>query len=322
MKENFFLYHFNKLFYSNKPILIYLKNISITFISGKDRKEYLQNQFTNDLNILKKYEYNYGSYCNISGKVISIFLIFDYFDNSYACLHRKSISNIQFNEIKKYSVFSKINILKKKKLKVFGIFGKKAKILLEKCFDISFNKFNVIKKDNFIFLRINDEIEKFIVIFSDNKINIFKKKIFNKFKKKKCIEWDFLLMISGFPILEIENCKKFNPISLNLEKFNAINFNKGCYKGQEILSKIKYKNFNKKKIFLLYGISKKIPKIGSRIFKFVNNDYIFFGIVLFSIKINNFVLVQCILNNSVNKSILFKIENIKKSIFFIKNFYI
>ncbi|WP_343154671.1 hypothetical protein RJK70_01425 [Buchnera aphidicola (Pseudoregma panicola)] len=320
MEKNFFSYYFNKLFYHTKPILMNLKNISITFISGKDRKEYLQNQFTNDLNILKKNKYSYGTCCNIKGKIISIFLIFDYFNNSYACLHRNSISKIQFDEIKKYSEFSKVDILIKKKIKIFGIFGKKSKTLLEKCFKISFNKFNVIKKNNFIFLKIDNEIERFIIIVSNKEVDFFKKKFFKKFKIKKCIAWDFISMKFGFPILEIENCKKFNPISLNLEKFNALSFNKGCYKGQEILSKIKYKNFNKKKIFLIYSISKKKPIIGSRVFKILNNDLIFFGTVLFSIKIKNFVLVQCIFNNFVDEKVLFKIENIKKSIFFLKNF--
>ncbi|BGI51513.1 MAG: tRNA-modifying protein YgfZ [Buchnera aphidicola (Ceratovacuna japonica)] len=322
MKKLFVLNHFKKLFYSDKPILVYLKNISATIVSGKDKKEYLQNQFTNNLNLLKRNKYSYGSYCDVNGRLINIFLIFNYLDNNYAYLCRKSVFKYQFDEIKKYSIFSKVNIFNEKNIKILGLFGKNSKVVLEKFFNISFNKFNVVKKDSFIFLKLN-YLDKFIIVFPSEKIYFLKKFFFNKCKLKKNIEWDFLLMISNFPILEKENCKKFNPISLNLRKFDAIHFDKGCYKGQEIISKIKYRNSNKKKIFLLYGISEKTPIIGSRVLKIIdNNEYVFFGTVLFSIKIKNYVLIQCVLNSVVENNVLFKIENINESIFFVYKYKI
>ncbi|WP_343191816.1 hypothetical protein [Buchnera aphidicola] len=322
MKKSIFSFYFKDIFLKDKPLLVFLNNISINIVSGKDSKIYLQNQFTNDITDLKENNYGFGSHCDVNGKIISVFLIFNNCLNNYIYLQRKSISKIQNLEIKKYAIFSKVDIHTSTSLAAYGVFGKNSKIFLEKYFNISFKNNNLIKKNDFIFLKINGIIKRYIIIANYKKIECLENKKNFHFETKKNFLWDLLNMEIGFPILEEKNCRKFFPFSLNLKKFNCISFKKGCYKGQEILSKIKYKNINNKRLFLIYGVSEKIPKIGENIFEYIKNTFIFSGKVLFSIKMNKFVFVQCVLKSTVNKCSSLKINSIKKIFFYIKKIYI
>ncbi|WP_343188982.1 hypothetical protein RJI84_01435 [Buchnera aphidicola (Chaitoregma tattakana)] len=318
MKHSFCFRYFKKVSNSNKLFLYNLCNISLVIVSGRDSKKYLQSQITNDLTLLSNHEYGVGSCCNIFGRVISVFLIFRYSSSSYAYLHRNSVLKYQFDEIKKYSVFSKVNILTSKNFVIYGICGKESLIFLEKYFSISFLNKSVVKKDNFTFLKINSVMKRFIIISTYKDIQIFIENNFKKFCYRPLQEWDFWDMDIGFPIIEKKSCKKFFPSSLNLEKFNAVSFHKGCYKGQEILSRIRYKNPNKKKLFLIYSISKNVPNIGERILKITKYGKIIFGIVVFSVKIDDYIFIQCVLNNIVTKNTILKIKSIYKSVLTIR----
>ncbi|WP_343188107.1 tRNA-modifying protein YgfZ [Buchnera aphidicola (Ceratoglyphina bambusae)] len=297
--------------------LIYLENWSLVTVLGKDSKKYLQSQFTNDIEKLSRNRYSFGSHCNVNGKIINIFIIFHYLDG-YAYIQRNYTSEIQVNMLKKYSIFSNVCIFESQKNKLFGFFGKSSKFFLEKHFNISFNYNHVIRKKNIIFLRIKFPIERFIIISSIKVINRFKKKFLNKIIFENYSVWDLFDMEFGFPIITKIYCQKFFPNFFNSKKLNLISFNKGCYMGQEILCKIKYKNIKNKKLFLIFSRCNVLPNIGDNILKIKKNKNIISGKVLFSVKNKNYTFVQCILNNKIKKDTLFKIENINKNIFFLK----
>lgn len=89
--------------------------------------------------------------------------------------------------------------------------------------------------------------------------------------------------------------KKSIPAEYGFFELNAISFEKGCYIGQEVMARIKYKGVIRKKIYL-------IEIIGDN--DFIKNDEITFedrkiGNVLSSIKNNNKILSLAILKNSI-----------------------
>lgn len=57
---------------------------------------------------------------------------------------------------------------------------------------------------------------------------------------------------------------KFIPLSMNLEKLKGIDFKKGCYCGQEVIAKMKFRSINKYSLYWLVSVSNlNIPEIGS-----------------------------------------------------------
>lgn len=82
-------------------------NVLAISVSGPDAREFLQGQLTCDVTALEDGQCTLGAYCNIKGKVESLFyLIRD--DETYFLYLHPDLADLTLNELKKYAVFSKV----------------------------------------------------------------------------------------------------------------------------------------------------------------------------------------------------------------------
>jgi len=63
-------------------------------------------------------------------------------------------------------------------------------------------------------------------------------------------EWRWLEVQSGVPVIEAETAESFVPQMLNFELIGGVNFQKGCYPGQEIVARAQYRGTVKRRMFL------------------------------------------------------------------------
>ncbi|WP_343187659.1 tRNA-modifying protein YgfZ [Buchnera aphidicola (Periphyllus koelreuteriae)] len=308
----------NKIYSVKKKLfsIFNLNNWNIVKISGKDSKKYLQNQITSNINFLKENKYIFCGHCNYQGRIISTLIIFKK-NNNYFYILRKSICDVQIQAMKKYSVFFNVKIKKYNKCYLLGIFKKSSYIQLKKFFKVLPNKKNpVIHKKNITIIFLNF-LKKIFLLISFNKNLDFLKNKFIKFNflndEKKIL---FIHIKKNIPIIEKKTSLLFFPQEINLDKFKkSIDFNKGCYIGQENISKIKYKNLNKNILSSLYcrdeNSTSSIFSPGNFVYVKIKRSWIKKGILLSSVIINKITYVQVVLN------CVFKIHNIYK----INNFY-
>ncbi len=64
------------------------------------------------------------------------------------------------------------------------------------------------------------------------------------------------LIYRGQPAIDSRQTEKYTPHMLNLDLINAIDFNKGCYPGQEVIARIHYKGLTKRRTFRFKSESK------------------------------------------------------------------
>ncbi|VFP79279.1 tRNA-modifying protein YgfZ [Buchnera aphidicola] len=238
----------NKIIYLSKDLPITYMNLdgwSIICVTGLDKKKYLNGQFTIDINMISHDNYKFGAHCNINGKVWTSFLIFQY-KHFFIYIVRSSVCKRHIHELKKYSLFSKVNIFEEKKFCLFGLCGLNSSKLLENFFSIKLNKKkSVLVIQNIIILKINKPIERFLIIAYKKYLVDLLRFINCKAKYSNGMQWLELDIESCFPIMNKEIMGHFILQSLDLKKWDAINFNKGCYYGQEILCKYENKKINK-----------------------------------------------------------------------------
>jgi len=60
--------------------------------------------------------------------------------------------------------------------------------------------------------------------------------------------WNALNTMSGIPVLDDISSGQYLPQQLNLDQINAVSFSKGCYPGQEIVARLKYRGEVKKRL--------------------------------------------------------------------------
>ena len=77
--------------------------------------------------------------------------------------------------------------------------------------------------------------------------------------------WERLDMDTGLAWLCEATSEEFLPQELNLDRNGGVSFDKGCYPGQEIIARIRYRGQVKRRLFLIHAMSHDTPQPGTAI---------------------------------------------------------
>ena len=214
MKDKYFFHHLNSRFFQ---------------ISGKDSKSFIQNLITNDIEKCNDGKIIYSCLLTPQGKFLADFFIFN-INQIYFFETNEKFYNSLLGRLKIYKLRSEIEIKEVNNLYSYSLFN------------IEYNEdYNVFLND-------------------PRNINLGKKLIINK---KTLIEKDNLKEINETEYHEIliKNTTPYSPFDIlenkslllenNFDNLNAIDWDKGCYVGQEITARMKYRGLLKKKLYSL-----------------------------------------------------------------------
>ncbi len=262
----------------------YVKNLFSRFIEirGVDSAEFLQGIITNDIYKCKKVGPIYSCLLTPQGKFLADFFIIALSDSYLIEIHEKFFSSF-LSYMKIYKLRSDVN---------FTINEKITSIIL-------FANQNYKFEDTII--NFKDPRNKYI----GEKILISNKKVFelNNLYEVEFDKYREILIKNFVPYapddLEI---KKSLLLENNFENLNAIDWQKGCYVGQEITARMKYRALLKKRIYILEIVSGEI-NVGEEII--LNN--VSLGKVVN--KVNKYIL--CMLNIELVKKNKIKNQYLK-----------
>jgi len=212
-------------------------------ISGQDSVPFIQNLITNDINKCKENHFLYSCLLTPQGKFFADFFIFKNKEKYFFEVNDIFYENF-LNKLNMYKLRSNINIEEIKLFYSFIIFGE---------LEIN-NHYEILNFDP----RNNNIGKKLIqydplIKFNEKIIEIDEKKYHEILIKNK-------VPYSPFDLQENKSLLLEN----NFDNINAISWNKGCFVGQEITARMKYRALLKKQLYALELISGKI-NIGDKI---------------------------------------------------------
>ena len=224
-----------------KKRLIKLEYLSILELNGKGSFELLQGQITSDMEKVSEKNCVLGAICDVKGRTIGSFVtaINAERDNSYHLIGDRKVLELTMDVLKKYQPFYDTKMSIEDKYKFFAI----RKDLLKDIFPES----NLGKsfESNDSFSRIHYLEKKFHILFSTNP------KLFEAFEVSldtSAWEQDEILNLNYDLTSEASN--KFTPHELGYHLTSRIDFEKGCYTGQEIVARMHYRAKNLPKVIL------------------------------------------------------------------------
>ena len=197
---------------------ILLKNRSLLKISGKDAEEFIQNQFTNDIGKLDNKKVQINAYCQHQGKIIALFWV------------------IRMDE--SFLLSFPIDLLEKieSRLKMFVIMSD---VVIENVSSL-FSQIGLINESSLNEFRINDNLALLI----EDSIN------HNAELPQNEIAWNKACFDSCLPEVYIKTSEKLVPQMLNLDINElGVSFSKGCYPGQEVVARLHYLGYAKRRLF-------------------------------------------------------------------------
>ena len=260
MKDKYFFHHFNSRFFK---------------ISGKDSVSFIQNLITNDIEKCTNGSIIYSCLLTPQGKFLADFFIFNVNDSYFFETNKKFYNNL-LARLKIYKLRSDIEINEVSNLHSYSIFN------------IDYNTENIVL--------LNDP----------RNINLGKKLILGKeilINDNEAIE----INETEYHEILIENTTPYSPFDIlenkslllenNFDNLNAIDWKKGCYVGQEITARMKYRGLLKKKLYSLY-LSK--GEIEDNKELFVNNKKI--GYIISKANYKIFAVLNIEFVNELKKS--------------------
>lgn len=242
------------------PIL--LSQLGALRLSGEDATSYLQGQVTSDVTQLNDKNVQLSVHCDGKGKAWSIFHIIKEAD-AYTLIGEKTSLANTLRELKKYGVFSKVEIQDITDSTVIVGFDNFADTLQHILNESDAAKSSKISNGDVL------EVADWHVFqpqYSEDRIIAFTSKETSRtpfWSENGVSKWLAYDARQGLAMLNEQTSGEFVPQMMNLQALEAISFTKGCYMGQETVARTKYLGKNKRAGFAICTTGEHIPVNGA-----------------------------------------------------------
>lgn len=219
-------------------------------LTGEDRAKFLHRLISNDVETLSVGEGNYATLLTHRGKIIADINVYNLDDSIYISTAPEIVETL-FSELDKYIIADDVELMRLKDIGIIAVSGPNSPELLHSIFNIDnianlpeyYSKICELNQQRVICVRsdIYGEIGYRLFTTSETLGELWKKLITHK-PDVKPIGWEAqesLRIEAGIPRYGTELTDSIIPLEAELE--HAIDFEKGCYIGQEIVARMKYR---------------------------------------------------------------------------------
>lgn len=283
--------------------LISLEDWALVQLNGPDTMKYLQGQVTADIDKLAADQHVLCGHCDAKGKMWSNLRLF-HRGEGFAYLERRSVLDSQLAEIKKYAVFSKVTIAEDNTVVLLGVAGSQARGALAGMFTaLPDAEHQVVQDGDTTLLHLALPAERFLLITTAAIAEQLSAKLDGQAMLNDSRQWLALDIEAGYPLIDAANSAQLVPQATNLQALAGISFSKGCYTGQEMVARAKFRGANKRALYWLEGKAERVPQAGEDLELQLGENWRRTGTVLAAIALDNGTLwVQAVLNNDLDAS--------------------
>lgn len=235
---------------ANESFMALLDDLSIAMIAGDQRHEYLHGQITVATKNFDAGKAKIAAHCDFKGKMFSAMVVSEFEDRFLLCMHKESALE-SLAQLKKYGVFSKVEIALHEDLNIVGIAGNSEIKTLKALFpDIQSIHMQVTSNEFGQTVCFDDTSLRYLCYLTEKgKQRLLDKSNTNEFASAQL--WNMLEIEAGIGNIQKTTIGQFVPQMLNFQSISAIEFDKGCYMGQEVVARTKFLGKNKRATFLL-----------------------------------------------------------------------
>ncbi len=224
--------------------LIRFDHYDVIDIKGAEALEFLHSQFTNDLKNLPVNSSSLGAWCSPKGRVLYTFRIWHEGETFHLVLPSSQTESF-LKRLKMYILRADVEAEVSAAKIVYGLSGKNSIQLIKNAPEDD----NAIQhSDENTFIKIPSSVSRYLIISENNNLQLGSLSV-SADQKKGFDHWRLLDIISGIPEILPETADKFLPQMLDLEELGGLSFQKGCYPGQEIVARVKYRGELKKQLY-------------------------------------------------------------------------
>ncbi|MEE9447394.1 MAG: hypothetical protein V3V09_05510 [Arenicellales bacterium] len=211
-----------------------LSDLGVVICSGADAHDFLQNQLSNDLSLMKQHQLS--AYCSPKGRILVLFHVLKLGDE-YALIAPQAVLDKTLPRLKMFIMRASVTLTQSEDIRLIGLHGAS------------------IPNEPTLFKHSHDAHRAFALCTE----NVLKETPLNSLN-----DWTVFDINQLLPQVFLENHEALIPQSVNLDIVDGVNFKKGCYPGQEIIARVKYRGKPKTRMI---NVQSTVPAdIGTPIF--------------------------------------------------------
>lgn len=289
--------------------LMTLDEWALATITGADSEKYLQGQVTADVSTLAANQHLLAAHCDSKGKMWSNMRLF-HDKEGFAWLLRRSVRETQLRELKKYAVFSKVTIAADDERVLLGVAGFQARAALANLFStLPESENQVVQEGETTLLWFAHPAERFLLVTDAATAEMVTEKLRGEAQLNNSQQWLALNIEAGLPVIDEANVAQFIPQATNLQALGGISFKKGCYTGQEMVARAKFRGANKRALWYLAGTASRVPEAGEDLERKMGDNWRRTGTVLAAAQLDDGrVIVQVVMNNDMEPDSVFRVR--------------
>ncbi len=237
-----------------------LSQLDVLRISGGDASDFLHGQFTSDVAALAQDHYQLSSWCNIKGRVIAVFILYRASDCFYLLLEREMTEQVS-KRLGMFVLRSDVKIeLVSDELVRLGLGGDEA--------HRDFQSQLQAARDNEpgIVLNLEDQPARSLVLCTAAQAEALWLELSQGAQAVSSVRWLEQDIHAGLPWPGKQGSEEFLPQSLNLDLLDGLSYSKGCYPGQEIISRMHFRGKLKQRMQLARVAGDTLPQIGTHVY--------------------------------------------------------
>lgn len=290
--------------------LMTLDDWALATITGADGEKYLQGQITADISQLTNEQHLLAAHCDAKGKMWSNLRVFRR-NEGFAWIERRSLRDAQLTELKKYAVFSKVTIAADDELVLMGVAGFQARAALAPLFsELPNADKQVVSEGSTSLLWFEHPAERFLLVTDETTATRVTEALRGEAQLNNSQQWLALNIEAGLPVIDSANSAQFIPQATNLQALGGISFKKGCYTGQEMVARAKFRGANKRALWSLAGKASRVPEAGEDLELKMGENWRRTGTVLAAVQLDDGrLLVQAVMNNDMEPDSVFRVRD-------------
>ncbi|MFY7697946.1 MAG: YgfZ/GcvT domain-containing protein [Legionella sp.] len=241
-------------FATDKNYLFDLSYLSVINVSGTMSDQFLQGQLTCDVREINRQSMRPGLMCNLKGRILVITDIINW--QGFQLIVPQDLCELTIHSLTKTAKFSNVTLHQEHSYHLFGFYHQNVNDCLPFPMLLPEQRFSVVATDTYCCYALGNN---YYILLIDNQVS---SQIINAFTEKgqlkTSLAWQYRqLQQQRFEIYP-ESRGLFLPHRMNLHVSGHISFDKGCYKGQEIIARTHFLAKTKHKIIVIDIKSEKL----------------------------------------------------------------
>lgn len=243
--------------------LVALQHQQLLDLSGPDSEKFLQGQVSCDVREVQALGSGLGSHCNIKGHMIGLFRLLRKEDGFWLRLHQ-DLHEVTLKALSKYIIFSKATLKEAPTFQGVGIFGSHAREWLSQLGLTAPQQNNEITTLNGMTL-VKVAGERYELWGSEEQLLECFQSLPEPPMFQSLNQWLLKEIAAGLADLREQTIESFIPQMVNLQAVGGVSFSKGCYTGQEIITRLQHRGKLNRPMYRVFVATSTLPEAGSQI---------------------------------------------------------